>query len=76
LVAPGTKYLKRWNQVDVNLKKSFRAGRLELRPSIDIYNLLNSSVVLTELQVFGPTLGQPTSLLQGRFMKLGILAKF
>jgi outer membrane receptor protein involved in Fe transport len=76
LVAPGEKYLKRWNQVDINLKKSFTAGRFELRPSVDIYNLLNSSVVLTELQTFGATLGQPTSILQGRFVKLGLLAKF
>jgi len=47
-----------------------------MRPSVDIYNLLNSSVVLTEIQTFGTALGRPTSMLQGRFVKLGLLTKF
>jgi hypothetical protein len=76
LVPPGSKYLERWNQLDLNVKRMFRVGRYEMRPSFDIYNVLNSSVVLTELQQFGPTLGQPTSILQGRFMKLGLMFKF
>jgi hypothetical protein len=76
LIAPGTKFLERWNQVDINFKRVIRAGRLEMRPSVDVYNLLNSGVVLTELQTFGPALGRPTSMLQGRFMKLGLLVKF
>jgi hypothetical protein len=76
LIPPGTAFLERWNQLDVNLKRSFRIANLELRPSVDVYNLLNSSVVLSELQVYGPALGQPTSILQGRFMKLGLMVRF
>jgi hypothetical protein len=76
LVPPGTRYLERWNQVDINFKRSIRVGHVEMRPSVDIYNLLNSSVVLTELQTFGAALGRPTSMLQGRFVKLGALLKF
>jgi hypothetical protein len=76
LIPPGTKYLERWNQVDVNLKRTIRVGGIEMLPSVDVYNVFNSSVVLTELQTFGPALGQPTSMLQGRFMKLGVLVKF
>ena len=76
LIPPGTSYLERWNQLDMNLKRSFRFGNVEMRPSVDVYNLLNSSVVLTELQAYGPTLGQPTSVLQGRFMKLGLMVRF
>ena len=76
LVPPGTKFLERWNQLDLNFKRVMRVGRYEIRPSVDLYNVLNSSVVLAELQQFGPTLGQPTSILQGRFMKLGMMFKF
>jgi hypothetical protein len=76
LVPPGTRYLKQWNQVDINVKRIIRVGRFEMQPSLDIFNLINSSVVLTQLQAFGPSLGVPTSTLQGRFMKLSVLAKF
>jgi hypothetical protein len=76
LVPPGTEYLKQWNQVDVNLKRIVRVGRLEMQPGLDIFNVTNSSVVLTQLQAFGPSLGVPTSTLQGRFMKLSVLVKF
>jgi hypothetical protein len=76
LVPPGSEYLKQWNQVDINFKRIVRVGRSEMQPSIDIFNLLNSSVVLTQLQAFGPSLGVPTSTLQGRFMKLSLLVKF
>jgi hypothetical protein len=76
LVPPGTQYLKQWNQVDINVKKIVRVGRFEMQPSIDVFNLLNASVVLTQLQAFGPSLGVPTSTLQGRFTKLSVLVKF
>jgi hypothetical protein len=76
LIAPGTQYLKRWNQLDVNLKRTIRAGRFELQPALEVYNLLNSSVVLGENQNFGPSLGQPSLTAFGRFMKLGALVRF
>jgi hypothetical protein len=76
LIAPGTKYLKRWNQLDINVKRSIRVGRLEIQPALEIYNLLNSSVVLNEIQSFGPSLGVPTAMMQGRFVKIGAFMKF
>jgi hypothetical protein len=69
-------YPLRWNQLDVNVKRLFRAGRYGLEPGADIFNLLNSSVVLTQQQAFGPTLGQPLTTLQGRFLKVGIRITF
>ena len=76
LIAPGTQYLKRWNQLDVNLKRTFRAGRFELQPALEVYNLLNSSVVLNQNQTFGPTLGTADTDRSGRFMKFGAMVKF
>jgi len=76
LIPPGMKYLKRWNQLDITLKRAIRVRRFELQPAIEVYNLLNSSVVLNEIQTFGPTLGVPTQTMQGRFVKLGVLMKF
>ena len=53
LIAPGTSYPPRWNQLDVNIKRRFRVGHYEIEPGVDVFNLLNSSVVLTQQQAFG-----------------------
>jgi hypothetical protein len=76
LIPPGTKFLERWNQLDIALKKSVRARGLELRPQIEIFNVLNSGVVLSEIQTFGPSLGRPTSTLQARLVRVGAIVTF
>ncbi len=76
LIPPGTKFLDRWNQLDISVKRRFRMGGVATLPSIDIYNLNNSGVVLTEQETFGPTLAQPVSNLPGRLMRLGVMVKF
>jgi hypothetical protein len=76
LIPPGSQYLKRWNQLDLNIKRVFRMRRFEVQPAVEIYNLLNSSVVLNQNQNFGPALGTPSLTAFGRFMKLGALVKF
>ena len=50
LIPPGTKYLDRWTQVDLSLKKMFSFGRQRLEGSLDMFNFLNSNVVLTQNQ--------------------------
>jgi hypothetical protein len=51
-------------------------NRPSIRPTLEVFNLLNTSVVLNQNQTFGPTLGQPLTTLQGRLMKLSALIKF
>ena len=38
--------------------------------AVDIYNLLNANSVLSDLDEFGAALGTPTTILQGRLMRL------
>jgi len=76
LIPPGTKFQDRWNQLDVSVNKTFSRGRVKLRPKVEIFNVLNSSVVLSELQTFGTSLGRPSETLQGRFVKLGVSVTF
>jgi len=76
IIAPGTSYLERWNQVDVHVTREIKAGRLAVRPTLEVFNLTNSSVVLGQIQTFGSALGRPTSTLQGRLMKLSAMVKF
>ena len=54
------------------MKRRFRVRRVEMLPAVEVYNLTNSSVVLNEVQTFGPSLGQPLLTLQGRMMRLGV----
>ena len=45
-------------------------GRASFEPGVDVYNVFNSNVVLTENQQFGSSLGKPMRILQGRLMRL------
>ena len=76
LIAPGTAYGDRWNQVDAGVTKQLTFGRAHIEGRLDVFNLLNSNAVLTQLQTFGPTLNQPSSILQGRLMRLSGSVRF
>jgi hypothetical protein len=67
---PGTLYYPRWNQLDVAIKKSFRLAGYQLTAQADVYNALNGSNVTTETQTYGPNLGRPQTILQGRLLRL------
>ncbi len=76
LLGPGAEYLDRWNQLDISIKRRFRAGGLDILPSLDLYNVNNSSVVLTEVETHGSSRGRPLTILGGRLMRLGVLVRF
>ncbi len=76
LVPPGTKFLSRWQQLDVEGRRTFRVGRYQVTGQLDVYNALNSNVVLTENQTFGSALGQPLTILQGRIFRAALQMKF
>jgi hypothetical protein len=76
LLQPGTDFLRRWNQVDIAIRKLFRFGRYESAVQADIYNLNNSSIVLTEIEAFGSSLGRPQTILQGRLLRLAFQMKW
>jgi hypothetical protein len=76
LIPPGSKYLKRWNQLDLSARRVFRFGKVQLDAALEIFNSLNSNVVLTENQNVGSTLGQPQAVLQGRLLRVSSQIKF
>ena len=73
---PGTEYLPRWNQLDLSFRKSFTVGRLYLDGSLDMFNATNSSVVLSQIQTFGTSLGTPQSILQPRLLRISSTIRF
>ena len=76
LFQPQTQFEGRINQVDVRLTRTIKAGRLQLNPRFDIYNLLNSSAVLSTNTRFGPTWLQPAQILDARLIKFEIQVQF
>lgn len=76
LIAPGTKYLDRWNQVDLRFAKKFQVGKIKLQGQFDVFNVLNGSSILTANETFGSSLDRPTSILQGRLFAVGAQMNF
>jgi hypothetical protein len=72
LIEPGTLYGDRLNQLDLRVAKILRFGSSRTMIALDLYNALNSSVVLTYNNTFvpgGPWL-QPNSILTGRLARI------
>jgi len=79
LAPPGTEYAERVNQLDVSFAKWFqtRAGRVQ--GQLDLFNVLNRSAVLSVRSLNFPTAStpspsylQPSSVLQGRILRLAM----
>ncbi len=73
---PGSVYLDRWNQLDFSVRRTFRIKSFSFDTSVDLFNALNGSVVLTQNNNFGASLGQPQSILQPRLLRLSSTMKF
>lgn len=76
LLVPGTKYLDRWNQVDVRLAKKFQVRKVKMQGQFDMFNVLNGSNILSSNEAFGSTLDRPTAILQGRLLAVGMQMDF
>ena len=83
VVEPGTLYGDRVNEFDARLAKILRFGRTRTNIGFDIYNILNSSAVLSYNQAFSPTVVSgaaawlaPTAVLQPRFLKFSVQFDF
>ena len=53
MTEPGSLYYPRYNQVDFNVKKTFRAGRKTFSGQIDWFNLLNGNAVFSRISGVG-----------------------
>jgi carboxypeptidase family protein len=73
---PGSLFNDRVNQLDVNLTKSIRINGVDLRPELGMFNLLNGSAVLSQVNAFGPTLDRVNTILSPRLLRIGVTMKF
>jgi hypothetical protein len=77
LIAPGSVFEDRLNQVDVRLAKSVKVGtRGRLQGTVSLFNVFNANSILQENYTYGPTWLLPTLILQGRLVKFGAQLDF
>jgi hypothetical protein len=83
LVEPGTLYGDRVNEFDIRLAKILKFGRTRTNVGFDLYNILNSSPILSYQQAYSPTIltgsgawQAPTGVLQPRFWKFSVQVDF
>ena len=72
LIEPGTLYGDRLNQLDFRIAKILKFGGRRAMVGVDLYNVMNSSTVLTYNNAFvpgGPWL-QPNSILTPRLARI------
>jgi hypothetical protein len=80
LIAPGSLYGNRVNEVSLRLAKILRYARTRTNVGLDINNVFNSATVLSYNEAFvpggaGPWL-PPTSILQPRYLKVSAVVEF
>ena len=76
-VAPRGEYrLENANLIDLRFSKLFRVGNSRIEGIADLYNLLNSNATTGEVTAVGPSLGQPSGILQSRYVRFGVQMKF
>jgi len=71
VVAPGSVYGDRLNQIDLRFSKlvNLGAGRIDI--NVDLYNALNSDAILTQQNAYGTAWTRPLTVIQPRFVKIG-----
>ena len=73
---PGTEFNDRVNQFDLSFSRSFRRSGIELRPELSLFNVFNADPVLGQVNTFGPALGDVTTILAPRLVRLGVTMRF
>ena len=71
LIAPGTVYGDRVNQLDGRLAKNWKFGRTKIQGQFNVYNILNVGPVLAVNNAYGPSWLTPLATLPGRMFKFG-----
>jgi hypothetical protein len=78
IVAPGTEFLPRINQLDLSFAKNFQVSGYRLQGQVDVFNVANQNYATAYRSTnFGTAAyQQPSSVLQGRMIRLGMQVKW
>jgi hypothetical protein len=72
LIEPGTEYGDRGTNVDFRLARRFQVGLARVTGSMEIFNIFNSSGVLSHQVTYPANWLRPTNILVGRWFKFGV----
>jgi hypothetical protein len=71
---------ERLQQIDLRVSRNFRIGRATIAPALELFNLLNTDLVLgrvaTTYANAAGTYLRPDEILQGRLIGLGVNMKW
>ena len=79
VVTPGTMWGDRLQQLDIRLGRTFKAGPTSIKAMVDLYNALNTSVVVAYNNAYGTNGAAwltPVAILPARLVKLGVQVDF
>jgi len=80
LVAPGTMFGERRNQLDLRFTRPFQVNGVRLGANLELYNTFNANTVLTESATYRDASLNgwriPTSIMPPRFVKLSLQMDF
>jgi hypothetical protein len=76
LIAPTAQFLPSWTQIDLSAKRTFTFGRTTVVADVTVFNVMNSSTVITQTTTFGPSFGTPTTIIPGRLPRIGLQLRF
>ncbi|HEX3644459.1 MAG TPA: hypothetical protein VHT95_02560, partial [Vicinamibacterales bacterium] len=78
MIAPGTEFTPRINQVDFAASKTVRVQNFSFTPKLDVFNALNSDdyTTVASSQFNAATYLQPSTVLQGRIIRVGVDVKW
>jgi hypothetical protein len=76
LSEPGSVYLDRVNQLDFTLAKTLTVRHVRVTPELSLFNLMNANPIVSQVAAFGPALGNPLRILEGRLVRFGVQVRF
>ena len=70
--------MPRYNQLDLSFSKAFNVRGFRILPKVDIFNVMNSDrwSTVTTAQYGASTYLQPSTIMQGRLIRVGFEATF
>jgi hypothetical protein len=78
LIAPGTEFTPRINQLDFGLSRTFLFNKTKITPKLDLFNALNADYwsAVASTQWAAQAYLQPSVVLQGRIIRVGVDVKW
>jgi hypothetical protein len=76
IVSAGRIYGDRIYQTDIRFSRTIRTGGTTVRPTVSVYNLFNSNAVQTYNNTYGLVWQAPQTIMQSRFVDIGVQVDF